>query len=265
MDCPDCGTAKVGVRIVGGKETPPHRYPWMASLADERMSPFCGASLINDRYLLTAAHCLSHIAVRDIRVLLGHHNVKNLTGVTILKVDNVVPHPDYTDDDPDQKYDIALIRLTSRVKFSNTITPVCLPSRSTVDRNFHELKVAGWGVMRRGDRDGSDTLQEAVVPEVSMETCVQRHHRGRVTAQHICAGNKTVDTCDGDSGGPLMTQWIGRTHVVGITSWGIACAHSYYPAVFTRVSSYAAWINGHTMDAKYCNNRNPFDPYRFTP
>lgn len=247
-------------RIVGGHETNPHRYPWMASLADTNLEPFCGGALINDRYILTAAHCLPETTVARVRIILGHHDLKKLREATVLHAERFIYHMRYQDTDPVQKFDIALIKLRERVNFTDIIHPVCLPGKGTPSKDFERLFVAGWG--RIGENQiTSDRLLEADVPEVSMNDCYRLLHRSRVGPDHICAGNRSFDSCEGDSGGPLMTEVKGRVVQVGLVSWGVACGHRMYPGVFTRISSYARWINEKTPDAKYCNNRKPYNQF----
>lgn len=251
-------------RIVGGQEAEPHTHPWIASLTDERLKLFCGGSLINDRYILTAAHCLPGKTPETVRVIMGHHDFLRLKDATVFLVDKLISYPNYTASDPNQRFDLALIRLKEKVLFNQHIQPVCLPGRK-LGREFDLLVAAGWGQLGE-DLGTSIRLQEVALPEVRLPECIKKLRPTRVNYRHICAGNQNKDACGGDSGGPLitfdnstgLTRWKKRWTQVGVTSWGIRCAHSYYPGVFTRVYAYADWINQTTIDARYCNNRRTF-------
>lgn len=262
----------MNTRIVGGHEATPHSLPWMVSLVDEDFETFCGGVLINDRYILTAAHCTPAIDLETTRLILGHHDMSALGGeARIYSIDKVIAHEKYQETDPNQRYDIALVKVKGGVvTYDEYISPICLPSRWTPSNNFSSLHVAGWGQL--GDnRLPSDVLMEASVPEMQMSKCIKLLRSDRVTPDHICAGNKTRDTCTGDSGGPLMLPPYINPQTgnlfpaytsIGLVSWGISCANPVFPGVFTRVWSYAQWIMDHTPDGNYCNNKRPYSRAR---
>mgnify|MGYP003289271441 CR=1 FL=1 len=87
-------------------------------------------------------------------------------------------------------------------------------------------------------------LLEADVPIVGDVACTGAYGALFYAETMVCAGDGVHDTCQGDSGGPLMA-WNGRSFVlVGITSWGFACAHPAYPGVYTRLGGSAlnSWV-----------------------
>lgn len=228
--------------------------------------------MINDRYILTAGHCTPNIDVETTKLILGHHDMSNLgPSARIYSIDSFVAHENYEESDPHQKYDIALVKVKGGVvTFNEYINPICLPSRWTPRANFSSLIVAGWGQLAE-NLAPSDVLMEAVVPEYPLAKCSKALRAERVTPNHICAGNKTRDTCSGDSGGPLMlppyvNSWTGNEFpaftTLGVVSWGISCGNPVYPGVFTRVWSYADWIMDHTPDGNYCNNLHPYSSQR---
>ena len=104
--------------------------------------------------------------------------------------------------------------------------------------------MAGWGVTLEGSLVLSSSLQEVSLPLVSLGKC--REALGEaVTDTMLCAGGvRGQDACQGDSGGPLMGAHpdTDRVYLAGVVSWGVGCAREDLPGVYTRVTSYTAWI-----------------------
>ena len=253
-----CGLREPSKKIVGGR--PASNHPWIAGIVDRSTGaslPYCGGVLINDRYVMTAAHCLTQFTPQDVMILLGARgNLSSLFQGEFYAVEKFIPDPRYSSIDRHQLYDFGLIKLDRQVKFDANITPVCLPGRNFKGDKFDSLLVAGWGrVSENGPR--SPVLLETEIIEMPLSECQKLLGTKKITEGHICAGDDKRDACSGDSGGPLLTtdKSTGRVYTVGVTSWGVECAHSKYPGVFSKVWSYAEFINSSTFDARYCNNK----------
>merc|ERR1712242_266844 len=120
-----CGVPYKETRIVGGKETAPNRYPWMVGLSFNGQW-FCGGTLVNKQWVLTAAHC-THGAESSY-VYLGAHNLYDEEdGRIIILSKEFVEHPNY--DLEKIANDIALVKLPKNTitEYSAKIRPVCLP------------------------------------------------------------------------------------------------------------------------------------------
>ncbi|XP_067137666.1 proclotting enzyme-like [Centruroides vittatus] len=213
---------------------------------------WCGGTLIDNRHVVTAAHCLVHKSgrkyhPRSIIVRLAAHRIynhydrKNTVDVYVTKT---IPHAKF------MRHgfynDIGIIQLASEVKYNIDISPVCLPSMKMADNNLegYMATVLGWGVISYGGRN-AETLQQVSVPIWNNVDCQKRYVQ-KITKGMLCAGyhEGLKDACQGDSGGPLMVpnnsrRWI----LVGIVSFGSKCGEKEQPGVYTRVTNYLDWIH----------------------
>ncbi|MFE6782890.1 serine protease [Streptomyces sp. NPDC057680] len=238
------GIAPPAQAVVGGQEARPHQYPFMAGLVDvlERRV-MCGGALIGDRYVLTAAHCLtgSYSDPTRVGVLLGDHDLttgSDSPHAVLAPPARFVPHPDY--DPGTQRNDIALVELAEPLALNRDVRPVALPAASApggVDGT--QVEVPGWGTTSFGGRT-SDVLRTVALSTMSNPACASRGVT-QIAPTQICTYAPGRDTCQYDSGGPLVRVVRGRPYVVGLVSYGKECATDT-PAVNTRVRSYLSWI-----------------------
>lgn len=248
----NCGVPNQEIRIVGGRPTGVHRYPWVAKLMYE--SHFhCGGSLINSDYVLTAAHCVRKLKKSRIRVIFGDHDQSTTTdGETITRmVSSIVRHRNF--DVNSYNHDVALLRLRKAVPFTKSVRPICLPL-ATREPSGKVGTVVGWGRLSEGG-NLADVVQEVQVPILSLAQCrASKYRPQRITANMICAGKGVEDSCQGDSGGPLLinSDVDDKLEIIGIVSWGVGCGRPGYPGVYTRVTKYLDWIQKNMRDTCAC-------------
>jgi len=258
-DC-GCGVHNPTKRIVNGTETDVNEYPWMAMI---RPNWLCGASIISDQWILTAAHCADGLSYGysnsdyNNYILVGEHDMwnENETDATQrFEIAEVIIHPQYATI-MGIDHDVALIRLTTTITFTARVGPVCLP---TAGESYSGVlaTVTGWGTTSSGGSI-SATLLEVDVPIMSNEECYgddTYYTPGEITDDMICAGlvEGGIDACQGDSGGPLVYDDNGNYVLIGVVSWGYGCASPGYPGVYARVTYFLDWINSYISGSDSC-------------
>jgi len=150
-----CGFINTVRKIVGGQETRRHQYPWLVTvLLFKRF--YCAGSLINDRYVLTAAHCVEGVPPELITLRLLEHNRSDSDALVLerqavhVKVHELYNRRTFNND-------IALITLDKPVSIDGRIRPVCLPD-SSASFDGEMAIVTGWGARKEGGFV-TDTLQ----------------------------------------------------------------------------------------------------------
>ncbi|CAL8301593.1 unnamed protein product [Merluccius merluccius] len=236
-----CGTAPLNNRIVGGDDAPPGTWPWQVSLGRPRH--FCGGSLINNEWVLTAAHCFQGSGETTVGLLvyLGRDNLQGSNpNEVIRRVSQIINHSGYNSETSNN--DISLLRMSSTVEFNDYIRPVCLAAAASMFSAGTDTWVTGWGTLSFGGSQ-PNALQEVIVPVVSNQQCRETYNT--LTDNMICAGltEGGKDSCQGDSGGPMVYKNDSLWVQAGVVSFGIECARPDTPGVYTRVSEYQEWIN----------------------
>ncbi len=225
-------------RVVGGVDADIKDHPWQVALdipTPDGNSMLCGGSLIQDKWVLTAAHCFNFFKGSGLGVKAG---VTKRSSGGWSEVDRVLIHEAYKDETHEN--DIALVRL----KFAPAGDIIPLAQATQELKPCQLLEVTGWGRTGEGG-PASESLQKGEVPYVENATCnVKEAYDGKVESGMMCAGFRDggVDSCQGDSGGPLVLRGPDGPVLVGVVSWGDGCARKLRYGVYTRVNFYGDWI-----------------------
>jgi secreted trypsin-like serine protease len=230
----------------------------MGAVIDDKGLSICGATLLNNRHLLTAAHCVEGKAGADVRVILGVHDLEKARDGDKYGVDSFVVHSDYRVNknkglDMDMfENDLALIRLKEPLKLNSDISPICLSKPGADDPLKGGLTVLGWGQLSPNSRSRAQKLQMLTLPELPSEECGKTWDI-EVGTNRLCMGQPMKNICKGDDGGPLMVEKGGnRWYQVGIVSFSGPVCGDRYPGVYARIGSYLDWISNNTQSGEFC-------------
>lgn len=254
-----CGIPKNAntLLIVNGVDAKISDWPWHAAVRQHTASGqaeyVCGGTLISERFVVTAAHCTMDPDNPNRRVQLSVQVGVNAVGSPegqVVKAQKIHRHPGFSLDD--LKDDIALIELESPVQFSDSILPVCISKRTSLDPGKLGA-VVGWGFTESDIK--STTLKLAKLPVIEETECKRKEpelYARVLTDKVFCAGyTNGTSACNGDSGGGIVFERGDAWYLGGIVSFTKAkegedrCLSTTY-TVFTKVISYLDWIAGVT-------------------
>ncbi|XP_028931419.1 chymotrypsinogen 2-like [Ornithorhynchus anatinus] len=224
-------------RIVNGEDAVPGSWPWQVSLQDRTGFHFCGGSLINENWVVTAAHCnvrTSHLVVAG-----EFDHGSDAEDIQVLKIDKVFKNPKFNI--LTIRNDITLLKLASPAHLTDTVSPVCLPQAGQDFPAGSTCVTTGWGKTKHNALLTPKKLQQAALPLLSNEEC-KEFWGSKISDVMICAGASGVSSCMGDSGGPLVCEKDGAWTLVGIVSWGSGTCSTSTPAVYSRVTELMSWV-----------------------
>uniref|UniRef100_A0AC34RH55 Peptidase S1 domain-containing protein n=1 Tax=Panagrolaimus sp. JU765 TaxID=591449 RepID=A0AC34RH55_9BILA len=263
-------------RILGGDESFEGRWPWITYLlsgdGNKNFTAACTATIIGDRWILTAAHCIK----KEVAVRYGSIEKPNRFQNNMQLVNESFAHPCY---DPSKAYvaDIALLKLNEKIKFNETISPICLWKNDELKQD-DLLIAAGWGVIfnyATGNQTGNETsieqfpinytspkiLNERLMSMKNDENCSEMIKSKDETAnfkRFLCHYGVNSGGMSGDSGGPSMALKNDTWIQVGVASWGLFLIRGNNRIdmaemmIHTRVSNYCGWIAKTTNNEVQC-------------
>jgi secreted trypsin-like serine protease len=234
-------------RVIGGLPAPVKAYPWLVSLEVSGgkgvNSHFCGGSLIERNWVVTAAHCFTRGAQADsVEILTGTNSLSS--GGRRYKVEKIIWHPQW--DAPSFRNDVLLLKLAGEGVADATIISMISKEESGKLAEAGTLgTVAGWGLTKEGG-SASNALRHVNVKIVSNADCnAPQAYNNVISDEMFCAGfiEGGKDSCQGDSGGPFMVvDGKGGMILAGVVSWGEGCGRANKYGVYTRLWLYDSWI-----------------------
>jgi hypothetical protein len=239
----------MGSRIVGGESVSKGSWPWLGAVGLSARGPRCGATLINDRWLITAAHCFKDSekpCLYNVRLGATNWLIDSDDNHVDRQIKAIYRHPDY--DDESSLNDIALLKLSEPVSLdrSSYINAICLPNGGRSVKPGTLCMAAGWGLLsEKHEKAMQSEARQVGLPVLAFDDgkC-GKYDDKMIRKGMLCAGylNGGRDTCQGDSGGPLVYKLDGRWYHLGVTSFGVGCARAGKPGVYTDVGQFLHWI-----------------------
>jgi len=221
-------------RVINGQDvTSTSVAPWQVSL-QKFGSHFCGGSLLNAKYVMSACHCNN----------VGTTVAAGTTDYRYPKVSvrgSFQCHPSYSTKNND--YDYAILTLATPIAEDNDISYILVANKEFAADT--PAQITGWGLTDSSNNALPTQLQGATTKLTSYEECVKYWGSRHITERMQCVGGEGINSgCMGDSGGPLAVQENGVWYLVGNTSWGTSTCKTTTPGIWSKNFVVYSWIQG---------------------
>ncbi|XP_038121939.1 coagulation factor IX-like [Culex quinquefasciatus] len=260
--CGRASSAYLNKLSINGLTVDKGQFPWIVPLFDRThpRSPqfFCGSTIISDRFLITAAHCVfdgeEFFQAQRIMAVPGMYNIDNFFDdhAQIVDIDRIIPNEEYIHEDDTNDADIAVLRLKSTLEFTEYIIPIC-PWQGENDLQKivgQEGIVAGWGLTQFGAASTNPTYVRSRV--VDRWSCIRNLNRMYPKyARIFCGDGEGSVPCNGDSGSGLVIKRGNQYYLRGVVSKGLLdpntlkCDAKKF-AIFTDIAPFRFWLRSVT-------------------
>ncbi|XP_073833442.1 serine protease SP24D-like [Musca autumnalis] len=224
-------------RIVNGQSAKDGQFPHQVALFIGNHFA-CGGSIITPNYVVTAAHCVTsggrpnpYSASRlNVRVGSLFYN----SGGEVIGVSQVKVHPSYRR----TVNDIALLKLSKPLVFTDKIKPIAIAKQSPADGVA--VITSGWGLLRRSGPTPRE-LQYTTMTALSQNNC--RRRLWSVSSTVLCLAPRSGNgVCSGDSGGPAVYN----NELVGVTNYVVGGCGSRYPDGYANAAYHYSFIKNNS-------------------
>ncbi|XP_006898012.1 PREDICTED: neutrophil elastase [Elephantulus edwardii] len=222
------GGPTLASKIVGGRPAQPHAWPFMVSL-QRRGGHFCGATLINPRFVMSAAHCVDGLNFRSVQAVLGAHDLRQREATRQTFAIQRVFENGF--DPTSLQNDIVVLQLNGTATLNANVQVARLPTQDQGVGDGTQCLAMGWGQL------GTNRPPPRVLQELNVTVVTRLCRRANVCT---LVGRRRAGICFGDSGGPLVCNGV----IHGIDSFiRGGCGSGVYPDAFAPVAQFSNWIN----------------------
>lgn len=241
-------------RIVNGAPARREEFPWLVGIQTEKWftaAPKCGGSLITDRHVVSAGHCLrgdSGLSPSNTYALIGAWDWTDRFDVRRSQIVRVMGGRVPDNFNETFQNDMSILELEQPIELNPTAYPICLPPIGLDLKTVKKGVVSGWGRLKDGGKQPHKNFKTVrhlkIMDHVACNQlpAIEEHRRKGskllpLTERQICALGDDTDSCQGDSGGPLM--WLDektmRYHLIGLVSFGWGCNTPGSPGIYTNM------------------------------
>ncbi|XP_047526419.1 chymotrypsin-2-like [Pieris napi] len=227
-------------RIIGGQDATPGTANYQVSIRSHIGNKdwhSCGGSILNEEYVLTAAHCIYQENMKEMSIIVGTHMINK--GGDRYKIKKLIPHEKYSRQT--LKNDIGIVQIQGKFKYSDKVQPIELLNEMVPIGK--KCLLTGWGLINYTKQTSPNNLQMLEYETISNDACSKRI-KSSLYAGQLCAKRPNhKGACSGDSGGPLVIQDDkNKTVQIGVASGVVNPCASNYPDLFDSVHSFYDWI-----------------------
>uniref|UniRef100_A0A1A9W0W5 Lectizyme n=1 Tax=Glossina brevipalpis TaxID=37001 RepID=A0A1A9W0W5_9MUSC len=234
-----------------------NEFPSMAGVMTVKYKQiFCGAAIIHQRYLLSAAHCFITSETNKaelLQVVVGEHDLSTDLETPFTRyytIQNIIRHENFRSTSTKISNDITLLKASIDIEFNHGVAPACLPFHFKAFQLNDQVLATGWGTTSFGGPQSS-ILLKTTLDIIKSDKC-EKLTLLSLTKNIFCTFTPGRDTCQYDSGGALYQRDNnGRLFTIGLISYGFACA-GQKPSINTRIRSYLKWIKMKTPEIQFC-------------
>nr|XP_046488012.1 uncharacterized protein LOC124221770 [Neodiprion pinetum] len=274
LPVPVCGilNAQSTRTVVNGNVVDLPHFPWHAMLykqqkTSQHLKEFvCGATIIQNNILLTAAHCVYNDISKTVElperfhVIIGNkfrdydsplHDSRIVQKAAVKSIH--IPC-EYSGLNGNYGSDIAIIELQKPFRLSGISTPACMDALGIKEQLLKSGMVGRLaGFRRTGTGPSTATLVTTNNPYIALSECKMSNNNEdnlELTGNDkFCVGSGNgTDACEGDSGGGLVFENDGKWYVMGVLSTsfrpssGDGTCNGNATSLYTKVPSHMSWI-----------------------